>query len=89
MEVGPQSPAAPYKATADGDTRISMDRSSEPIHDQAPVPTPPGTSAPPVIQGSPRTLFNTSEWRERIDNVLQSDVSFDATARTFAVAHDF
>jgi hypothetical protein len=52
-----------------------MDKSSDPRYDEAPFPTPPASSAPPAVQDSPRTACDTSELRERVESVLQSDVS--------------
>lgn len=66
-----------------------MDNSGDNRYDEAPLPTPPASSAPGAIQDSPRTAFDASELRERVDSVLQSDVSVQTTPSLFDVANRF
>lgn len=73
-EVTPRSPSASNRIPEE-ETRLSMDQSSDTRFDEAPLPTTPASAAPPAVQDSPRTAFDTSELRERVDGVLQSDVS--------------
>ena len=85
-EVAPHSPSASGRA-ADENRRISIDRSSDKYNEEAPLPTPPATSGPAATQDSPRTAFDTSELRERVDGVLQSDVSLDISTMARASAY--
>jgi hypothetical protein len=75
-EITPHSPAT-VDRTSDGDNRVSMDRTSGPRHEETPLPTPPASSVPAAAQDSPRTAFDSSELRERVDGVLQSDVGIE------------
>lgn len=84
-EVTPHSPSASNRLP-DGDHRVSVDRSSDTRYDEASFPTPPATSAPAGLQDSPRTAFDTSELRERMDGVLQSDVRYEAHLQAGPVA---
>jgi len=70
------SPSASNRVQ-DGNTRFSMDSPSDPRYEEAPLPTPPTKSIPAGVQDSPRTAIDTSELRERVDSVLQSDVSVE------------
>jgi hypothetical protein len=87
-EAAPQSPATSARAGGNGDPRASIDRPCDFRYDEAPLPTPPATSTPAVAQDSPRTAFDTSELRERVDGVLQSDVSVDKFSSS-TIAHGF
>ncbi|ERF76826.1 hypothetical protein EPUS_08006 [Endocarpon pusillum Z07020] len=77
----------------DGNIRSSMERSSNPRNDEAPLPTPPASRAPPAVHDSPRTAFDTSELRERVDGVLQSDIGvitlLNRLKQSIASARDF
>jgi hypothetical protein len=73
----------------DGNTRFSMDSPSDSKYEEAPLPTPPTNSALAGVQDLPRTAFDTSELRERVDGILQSDVSVEPSLCDASVAHMF
>jgi hypothetical protein len=54
-----------------------MDSLSDSKYEEAPLPTPPINPVSAGVQDPSRTAMDTSELRERVDSVLQSDVSLE------------
>ena len=74
-DIAAQRPDASSHGPSETDTRMSFDRLNESRYDQAPLPNPPAASIQSAVLESPKTTVDTSDFREKVEAVLQSDVS--------------